>query len=115
MKKNKPEFHRVLEATQLVGKHGKSMIRYVLRYNESLFKGAACQGIDTDVFYPAQDVFSPDEERMITRMCHDCPAMMACLEWGLAHERHGVWGGTTPNMRNKIRNNIGWMVTEPKM
>ena len=51
---------------------------------------------------------------MFERMCIECPAMQACLEWGLAHERYGVWGGTTPPMRHKIRQRIGWDLTDPQ-
>jgi hypothetical protein len=73
-----------------------------------------CRGIHTDVFYPAQELFSRDEERMFKRMCANCPAMQACLEWGLASERYGVWGGTTPITRTTLRRKMGWGVTDPQ-
>jgi WhiB family redox-sensing transcriptional regulator len=111
----RPQFHEITEQITLAGRHGKQVIRYVLRYNRKLFSQGACQGIDTEVFYPVKDIYTIQEERMIEKMCIDCPIMMACLEWGLAHETYGVWGGTTPNRRKAIRRNIGWVVSDPKM
>ena len=110
----KPQFHQVLEQTTLAGRHGKAVIRYVLRYNRKLFSQGVCQGINTEVFYPPQETFSYSEEKMIEKMCIDCPIMMACLEWGLAHETYGIWGGTTPAKRKTMRRNIGWRVSDPK-
>jgi hypothetical protein len=111
----KPKHHTIVSATEVVGnkRKGRGLMRYVLRYNPRLFDKAVCQGIDTEVFYPAKEIFSHDEESMFTRMCTECPVMEACLEWGLAHERYGVWGGTTPPMRAKIRQRIKWDLTDP--
>jgi len=112
----KPLHHHIISATNVSGnkRKGRNLIRYVLRYNSRHFEKAVCRGIDTDVFYPAKEIFSHDEERMFERMCIECPAMQACLEWGLAHERYGVWGGTTPPMRHKRRQRIGWDLTDPQ-
>jgi hypothetical protein len=115
MKDNVPEFHEITHTTVLSGRYGKKITRYTLRYSTKNFDKAGCKGIDTDVFYPPKDLFTRDEERMIESMCIDCPIMMACLEWGLAHERYGVWGGTTPAMRHRIRKNIGWAVSDPQL
>lgn len=116
MKEMTPQFHTVVNQKEIAGnkkKGGGRLIRYVLKHNPLLFINASCVGISTDVFYPAQEFFTHEEERLFERMCSDCPAMMACLEWGLAHERYGVWGGTTPPMRHKIRKKIGWDLTDP--
>ena len=114
MKDNRPEFHKIVSESGSRNRYNKGLISFVLKYKPSIWSQAACQGIDTEVFYPVQELFSREEERMFERMCSDCPIMMACLEWGLAHERYGVWGGTTPPMRQKIRRKIGWGLTEPK-
>lgn len=114
MKNNRPEFHQIVSEKNSRNRYNKGLVSFVLKYRPSLWDRAACRGIDTEVFYPAQELFTRDEERMFERMCTDCPIMMACLEWGLAHERYGVWGGTTPPMRHKIRKTIGWGLTEPQ-
>jgi hypothetical protein len=108
------KYHRLIKETVNPRDNRKrGTMRYVLRYESSLFKGAVCEGVNTEVFYPAKELFTADEERMITRMCTDCPAMDACLEWGLTSERWGVWGGTTPPMRAKIRKQLGIEVADP--
>jgi WhiB family redox-sensing transcriptional regulator len=85
-----------------------------LRYDTNQFNEAACLGIDTDFFYPAQDKFEPGEAQLLKRICVECPVMEACLEWGLAMERYGVWGGTTPFERFAIRKRLNIMVSDPQ-
>lgn len=109
----KPEYHEVMGVRQMGKRHGKPITRYFLRYNARMMSKGMCRGIDTEVFYPPKDLFTRDEERMIDKMCAGCPIKQACLEWGLAHERYGVWGGTTPAMRNRLRSRVGWDVTDP--
>lgn len=115
MKNNRPEFHTIISETTNKNRYSNGLTTFVLKYNARLWDRAICRGIDTEVFYPVQELFSRDEEKMFERMCTDCPIMMACLEWGLAHERYGVWGGTTPPMRHKIRKRINWGLTEPRL
>lgn len=115
MKNNRPEFHTIVSETNSKNRYNQGLVSYVLRYNTRMWDRAICRGIDTEIFYPVQELFSREEEKMFERMCTECPIMMACLEWGLAHERYGVWGGTTPPMRHKIRKRIGWGLTEPKL
>ena len=109
-----PRHHKIL-SQKVLSDRGKKVIRYVLRYNSKLFDRGACKGIDTNLFYPDKDLFSREEERIFHKMCVECPVMEACLEWGLAHERYGVWGGTTPAQRKAVRKRIGWMVSEPQV
>lgn len=109
----KPEYHEVMGKREMGKRHGKTITRYFLRYNARMMSKGICKGIDTEVFYPPKDLFTRDEERMIDKMCAGCPIKQACLEWGLAHERYGVWGGTTPAMRTRLRSRVGWDVTDP--
>ena len=38
------------------------------------------------------------------RVCHNCDAQKACLEFALAtNQESGVWGGTTEDERRKLR------------
>lgn len=42
------------------------------------------------------------------KMCSECPAIKACALYAiLANETEGIWGGTTPPDRKKIRNRLG--------
>ena len=107
------KFFRVL-SKKPARSRGMGYTAIELRYDTAQFKGASCLGIDTDFFYPAQDKFEPGEAQLLKRICVDCPVMDACLEWGLAMERYGVWGGTTPFERFGIRKRLNIMVSDPQ-
>lgn len=82
---------------------------YTLRYDPEIFKNAKCRGLDTELFYPPKDRFTLDEERYISeRLCGGCPVKDACLEWGLVHERFGIWGGMTAWRRQLMRRVLKW-------
>jgi Transcription factor WhiB len=111
-KRIKPEYHKVLEEKE-ISKGKRHGTAFKLRWNPELTEKAICQGIDTELFFPEKEVFTLEEENIFARMCVECPVMLTCLEWGLAHERSGVWGGTTPYRRQQERKRRGWVVTEP--
>ncbi len=46
-------------------------------------------------------------------MCGGCPDLEACFNWGLYHEKHGWWGGTTSGERETIRKERNIIVEEP--
>lgn len=105
----RPRFHRVIKQKELPD----GSVQYTFKHNPALFDGAKCKGIDTEVFYPPQEKFDLSEERYITqRLCGGCPVKEACLEWGLVHERYGIWGGTTPYRRRFIRKARRWVLNE---
>lgn len=108
-----PQYHSV-EDSKIVSTRGRIVRRFKLRFNPSLFKHALCASMDTEIFYPPKELFSQEDEATYQRMCVECPAMNACLEWALAHERHGIWAGTTPFNRQAIRKRIGWDVHDPQ-
>jgi len=74
-----------------------------------------CTAVD-DFGYPEEDI-SPGlaiaVNNMFKRICEGCPFINECLEYALAHETHGVWGGTTPHERDGMRRKIGLTVTSP--
>ena len=39
------------------------------------------------------------------KICHSCVHKVECAEWGTQHEVHGLWGGLTPQDREKVRRN----------
>lgn len=71
---------------------------------------AACVGIPTEMFYPEQSVSAQTVEvKALVGICFTCPVQRECLEQALLLEgdagrrnRHGIWGGKTPNQRHKI-------------
>lgn len=106
-----PKFHRVRKALRL-----NNRVYYTLSYNARNFEGAKCFGVPTEIFYPLTDKFTPEEERYIReRVCGGCPVIEACAEWGLVHERYGIWGGMTPVMRDRERRRRKWGLTDPAL
>lgn len=64
----------------------------------------ACKDMDPELFFPAQG-HSPDEAKAA---CNSkCPVRERCLELALSvppdDDKHGVFGGTTPNERQNLR------------
>lgn len=64
-----------------------------------------CRGLDPQMFFPEQgDHVGSQAARAV---CHGCPCRDACLEWAIAHESSGIWGGTTETERRRIRKQRG--------
>ena len=71
---------------------------------------AACIVANGELF------LGPDEERprdrvrreaLALRVCRGCPVRDACLAHALrVPERHGVWGGTTPEQRRHLLDSL---------
>lgn len=66
---------------------------------------ARCRFEDPDLFFPSgtsQPARTQLEEAR--RICQVCPVRAPCLELAIAtEERNGMWGGTTPNERRRMR------------
>ena len=63
-------------------------------------KDARCAETDPDIFHPevGQNVDAAK------KICDECPVKAQCLAFALRHPRlTGVWGGTTPKERARIR------------
>ena len=61
--------------------------------------GAACRGLDPDLFFPA----TSSEEARAKIICAGCPVRSDCLDFAMrARERYGVWGGTSEEERKAI-------------
>lgn len=64
-----------------------------------------CLEYDADIFYPDEyDDASVAEAKSI---CNDCWMKNDCLEFALStREKEGIWGGTTPDERYRIRRRV---------
>lgn len=72
---------------------------------------ANCVSIGVDAFYTYTDNSSTksryvdlDEAKLV---CESCSIREECLTWALHHEVYGIWGGTTPPQREKMRKKLG--------
>lgn len=67
-------------------------------------EGAACDGMDPELFFPSKGPTAPQQVREAKAVCATCPVRLACLEYALSVPEHwGVWGGTTEKERQRIR------------
>ena len=55
----------------------------------------------TDQWHPDRQPTRADARRL----CAGCPALNKCLTLNL-HEKEGVWGGTTPDDRKRLRGDL---------
>lgn len=61
------------------------------------YNDAACIGMDLDLF------FEPELYNKAKEVCAKCPVKEPCREYGIENEQYGIWGGTSPEQRRKIR------------
>lgn len=68
---------------------------------------AACRvpGTDPELFFPVSETGMA--HRQVTQakaVCGRCPVAEQCLEWAVrTGEPEGIWGGTTPGERRRLR------------
>jgi hypothetical protein len=68
---------------------------------------ALCKEVGTEFFYPSEDNERDTSVYVLGKMiCSGCRVRRECLDWGVRHESHGLWGGKTPRERLKIRNQM---------
>lgn len=81
------------------------------------FKEALCAQVGTEVF------FIEDKDEIIKRtkqsdyefakkVCNSCVHIQECADWAIKKERHGLWGGLTPQERKKIRGKLKITIEE---
>src|SRR5438094_7301592 len=58
-----------------------------------------CRDVHPAVFFPSDGV----GVEVARKLCADCPAKAACLEYAIANRiDHGVWGGASERERRRI-------------
>lgn len=59
----------------------------------------ACRDADPDLFFDDGE----NAVALAVAVCTPCPIRQNCLDWALSKpERHGVWGGTTHEVRKLL-------------
>jgi len=66
---------------------------------------AACRSAEPDLFFPIGSTGpAVDQIEAAKRVCSQCEAIDACLEFALAtNQESGVWGATSEDERRKLR------------
>jgi WhiB family redox-sensing transcriptional regulator len=82
-----------------------SLVEGTTRSPESWRVNAACQGMDTDLFYPeGRGRALRLREQIAKQVCADCPVTRECRQFAATYpERYGIWGGRTENERGWSR------------
>jgi len=62
-----------------------------------------CRSMDPEWYFPAEKVAYSSEQRQVCEICATCQMRPQCLEWGLHHERYGIWGGLNQYGLDRIR------------
>ncbi|MFB7946318.1 WhiB family transcriptional regulator [Kitasatospora phosalacinea] len=76
-----------------------------------LLPGAACKGVDPDLFFPEVDPDAPEGEcvfefaaRRAKMICAGCPVRLLCLDDALKRsEPEGIFGGLDSDERRKLK------------
>ena len=78
---------------------------YIPLEEETWKVDAACQGIDTELFF--EDI--PDArsyKRFVLKVCLECPVKTECLNYAVKYNLDGVWGGTSKRERIRLRKKL---------
>ncbi|MFD7729556.1 WhiB family transcriptional regulator [Kitasatospora phosalacinea] len=76
-----------------------------------LLPGAACKGVDPDLFFPEVDPDAPEGEcafefavRRAKMVCAGCPVRLLCLDGALKRcEPAGIFGGLDADERRQLK------------
>jgi WhiB family redox-sensing transcriptional regulator len=72
-----------------------------MRVPSDLYIRGACVGQETDLWFPGRGPTAAEEAKAV---CAGCPVRKICLDYALeAEEEFGVWGGTTPTERKRMK------------
>lgn len=66
----------------------------------------ACRGKNQDLFFPYDTGTGKYDWEPARKICAECDVRETCLEWALANVPHaetGLWGGLTPDERQKLK------------
>jgi hypothetical protein len=68
--------------------------------------GAACIGMDPELFFPNNNI-SPKLEALLEKTCMSCPVFDNCIDYALKVKVDGYWAGTTEKVRGEMRRFFG--------
>lgn len=66
---------------------------------------ALCQSRDPELFFPERSN-STRANKEAKQVCHACEVERECLTYALEADVDGVWGGTSPRERDRLRREL---------
>lgn len=85
------------------------------------FENPGCASVGGDFWFPERSAgdgpvpalnFKSEETKFAISICNSCVHKTECQQWGLKHEKHGIWGGLNENERKPIRRRLNIIVEE---
>lgn len=85
------------------------------------YEDPSCASVGGDFWYPEREKdvlhFSGTngkqlEVQVAKSICSSCIHKLECQQWGLKHERFGIWGGLAEYDRRPIRRRLNIIVEE---
>lgn len=65
---------------------------------------ALCKDMDAEVFFGRYEQMTSREEAAAKAICNQCPVIDQCRDYAVStRQQAGIWGGTTPSGRMKLR------------
>jgi WhiB family redox-sensing transcriptional regulator len=75
-----------------------------LPQREGWMEIALCREVGGDFWHPDEGEGQTYATNRALAICHECPVRIQCLNHAMANnETLGVWGGTTPSERKRMR------------
>ena len=65
-----------------------------------------CIGIGTELFFPENNDEALELIKVVKPICDSCKFNAPCLDYALAHDEMGIWGGTTDLDRKRIKRRL---------
>ena len=81
------------------------------------YEAPLCAEVGGDHWFPDKDVpesLGQGNIRIAKSICGKCRHRIECAEWGLQHERFGIWGGVTELERRYLRKQLNIIIKEGK-
>lgn len=85
------------------------------------YEDPSCASVGGDFWFPDFDRFATSiikteekkaEIKVAKSICNGCVHKIECQQWGLKHERYGIWGGLSEKERFSIRKRLNITIEE---
>ena len=85
------------------------------------YESPGCASVGGDFWFPERSLdpneiglfsYTAPEVLLAKSVCNSCIHKTECQQWGLEHERFGIWGGLTEGDRDPIRKRLNIDIEE---